>query len=290
MNMLKTGFLMMAMTAVFVFAGAALGGQTGIVIALGFALVTNFVAYWYSDKMVLAAYRGQEISRTQAPRLYEMVERLAKKADLPMPKVYLIPTHQPNAFATGRNPEHAAVAVTEGLMRLLNERELAAVIAHELGHVKHRDILIGTVVGTMAGAISSLAWMAKWGALLGGFGGRDGDGENPITLLILAIVTPIIAILVQMAVSRSREYHADQFAGELVGDPMALAAALEKIHRGVEAVPMDAGPATAHMFIANPLSGAGRSLMNAFSTHPSMEDRIARLSEQAAKMGPAHRY
>lgn len=282
MNMLKTGILMMVMTAIFIFAGGALGGQTGIIIAVGFAVVTNFGAYWFSDKMVLAAYRAQPIERNQAPKLFEMVERLAAKADLPMPKVYVIPNPQPNAFATGRNPDHAAVAVTQGLMQMLNEREIQAVLAHEIAHVKHRDILIGTIVGTMAGAISSLAWMAKWGMILGG--GRDNQ-QNPIVLLVLAIVTPIVALLVQMAVSRSREYDADRLAGELVDDPMALASALEKIHRGVQALPMDAGPATAHLFIASPLAGTGKSLMNLFSTHPPMETRVQRLTEQAERMG-----
>lgn len=282
MNMLKTGMLMMVMTAIFVFAGGALGGQTGIIIAVGFAVITNFGAYWFSDKMVLAAYRAQPIERNQAPKLFEMVERLAAKANLPMPKVYVIPNPQPNAFATGRNPDNAAVAVTQGLMQMLNEREIQAVLAHEIAHVKHRDILIGTIVGTMAGAISSLAWMAKWGMILGG--GRDNQ-QNPIVLLILAIVTPIVAVLVQMAVSRSREYDADRLAGELVDDPMALASALEKIHRGVQALPMDAGPATAHLFIASPLAGTGKSLMNLFSTHPPMEARVQRLTEQAERMG-----
>jgi heat shock protein HtpX len=282
MNMLKTGILMMLMSAIFVFAGGALGGQTGIVIAVVFAVVANFGAYWFSDKLVLAAYRAAPIERNQAPRLFEMVERLSAKAGLPMPKFYIIPNPQPNAFATGRNPDHAAVAVTQGLMQMLNEREIQAVLAHEIAHVKHRDILIGTIVGTMAGAISSIAWMAKWGMILGG--GRDSQ-QNPIVLLVLAIVTPIVALLVQMAVSRSREYDADRLAGELVDDPMALASALEKIHRGVQALPMDAGPATAHLFIASPLSGTGRSLMTLFSTHPAMEDRVQRLTEQAERMG-----
>ncbi len=278
MNILRTGILMMVMTMLFVFIGGALGGQAGIVIALGFALVSNFFAYWFSDKMVLAMYRAKEIDRQSAPKLYEIVERIAARAELPMPKVYVIPNPSPNAFATGRNPEHAAVAVTEGLYHLLDDRELEGVLAHEMAHVKHRDILIGSIVGTMAGAISSLAWMAKWGAIFGGFSRDDDNGG--IALLALAIVAPIIALIIQMGISRSREYHADQKAGELTGDPMALAAALRKIHRGVEVAPMrEAGPATAHLFIASPLSG--RALASLFSTHPNMEDRIERLQRQA---------
>ncbi len=286
MNVLKTGLLMAVMTAIFIFAGGALGGQTGIVIAVGFALVTNFFSYWYSDKIVLKMYRGQEVGRQDAPQLYELVEKLAKKAGLPMPKVYVLPSEQPNAFATGRNPEHAAVAVTQGLYRMLNERELAGVLAHELAHVKHRDILIGTVAGTMAGAISSLAWMAKWGMIFGGFS-RDEDGDSGLALLVMAIVAPIVALIVQMAISRSREYHADRAAGEITGDPMALAEALYKIHHAAEQIPMrEAGPATAHLFIASPLSG--RSLMNLFSTHPSMEDRIAKLQELTQQLSASH--
>ena len=281
MNIFKTGFLMAAMTFLLMFAGAMLGGQHGMIVALGFALFTNFFAYWFSDKIVLAMYRAKEVDRNSAPRLYEIVERLARKADLPMPRVYIIPSDSPNAFATGRNPSHAAVAVTQALHDLLDDRELGGVLAHELAHVKHRDILIGTIVGTMAGAISSLAWFAKWGAIFGGFGGRDRDGGT-IGLLIMAIVAPIVALLVQMAISRSREYHADQKAGELTGDPLSLSSALARIHRGIERQPMvEAGQATAHLFIASPLSG--RSFASLFSTHPPMEERVRRLEEQARR-------
>jgi len=277
MNVLKTGLLMAVMTALFVFIGGALGGQVGIIFALGFAVVGNFFAYWYSDKLVLKMYRAQIVDRNTSPKLYEIVEHLAKRADIPTPKIAIIPNQQPNAFATGRNPEHAVVAVTEGILRMLNERELRGVIAHELAHVKHRDILIGSVVGVMAGAISSIAWMAKWGAIFGGFG-RD-DDDNIIAVLALAIVAPLIALLVQMAISRSREYHADQYAGEITGDPRSLSQALVKIHGAVEAIPMQAGPATSHLFIANPLSG--RAFASLFSTHPRMEERVKRLEAQA---------
>ncbi len=281
MNAVKTGILMAAMTFLLVGVGGALGGQVGIAVALVFSIVSNFFAYWYSDKMVLAMYRAQPISRNDDPRLYELVERLARKADLPMPKVYIIPSQSPNAFATGRNPEHAAVAVTEGLYRMLPDRELEGVLAHELAHVLHRDILTGTIVGTMAGAISSIAWFAKWGAIFGGFS-RD-DDDNILVVLVMAIVAPIVAMLIQFAISRSREYHADKAAGEITGDPLALASALQKIHAGVKRVPMrEAGQATAHLFIASPLSG--RKMASMFSTHPAMEERVSRLKEQALTM------
>lgn len=282
MNMIKTGLLMMVMTMLFVFAGAALGGQAGIIFALGFAVISNFIAYWFSDRMVLAAYKAKEVDRNSAPALFEIVEKLAKRADLPMPRVYIIPSEQPNAFATGRNPQHAAVAVTEGLFRILDERALSGVLAHELAHVKHRDILIGSVAGTMAGAISSLAWMAKWGAIFGGVGRSDDDNGGIIGLLVMAIVAPLVALLIQMAISRSREYHADQYAAELTGDPRGLGEALKRIHQGVEALPMKAGPATAHLFIASPISG--RALMNLVSTHPPMEKRVERLEALAGRM------
>ncbi len=283
MNILKTALLMFGLTALLMFVGAQFG-PTGLYFALGMAVVTNFVAYWFSDKMVLAAYRAREVTAHDAPRLHGIVERLSRHAKIPMPKVYIIPSATPNAFATGRNPEHAAVAVTEGLFRMLDERELEGVLAHELAHVLHRDILIGTVVGALAGAISSLAWMAKWGAILGGFGGRSSNDDNGgvVGLLVMAIVAPLVAMLIQFAISRSREFHADKAAGELTGDPLALASALKKIHMGIEARPMrEAGPATAHLFIASPFSG--RALMNLLSTHPSMEKRVARLEEQAAR-------
>jgi len=280
MNFFKTALLMAAMTMLLVFAGAALAGQGGVVVALVISVVMNFFSYWFSDKIVLAMYRAQEITRSDNARLYGIVEKLVQKTGLPMPKVYIIPSATPNAFATGRNPSHAAVAATEGLLRILNEREIEGVLAHELAHVKHRDILIGSIVGTMAGAISSVAWMAKWGAVFGGFGRDDDRNGGALAMLAMAIVAPIAALLIQMAVSRSREYHADARAGEITGDPLALASALQKIHAGVERIPMyEAGPATAHLFIASPLTG--RQFATLFSTHPAMEDRVNRLVEQA---------
>lgn len=281
MNIIKTGFLMTLMTMLFIFIGGELGGRQGVIIALGFAVVMNFFSYWFSDKAVLAFYKAKEVDRNQAPELYDIVERLAKKADLPTPRVCIIPSEQPNAFATGRNPEHAVVAATEGLLRMLDRSEIEAVIAHELAHIKHRDILIATIVATFAGAISSIAWFVKWGAIFGGMRGDDEDGGG-IGGLVLAIVAPIIALIIQMAISRSREYHADQFAGELTGNPRALASALERLHLGAQQIPMQAGPATAHMWISSPLSG--KSLAGLFSTHPSMEDRIEKLLELEKNM------
>ncbi len=283
MNMLKTMLLMFVLTSILLVAGQILAGPTGMAIALVFAVGMNFFSYWYSDKLVLKMYRGQEVSRNEAPQLHEIVENLARKAEIPMPKVYILPSESPNAFATGRNPNHAAVAVTQGLMRTLDRDELEGVLAHELGHVLHRDILIGTIAGTMAGAISMLASMAQWAMI---FGGGD-DEDNPfgfIGLLVGMIVLPIAAMLVQMAVSRSREYAADQRAGELTGKPKALADALRKITATARAIPMqEAGQATAHMFISNPLSG--QNMAQLFSTHPDPEERIRRLMEQQEKVG-----
>ncbi len=287
MNFFKTALLMAAMTALLVFVGGALAGQGGVAVALVISVAMNFFSYWFSDRIVLAMYHAQEVTRADSPRLYGIVERLAQKAGLPMPKVYIIPSATPNAFATGRNPSHAAVAATEGLLKLLNEREIEGVLAHELAHVKHRDILIGSMVGTMAGAISSIAWLAKWGAVFGGFSRDDDRGGGALAMIALAIVAPIAALLIQMAVSRSREYHADARAGEITGDPLALASALQKIQAGVERIPMqEAGPATAHMFIASPLTG--RQFATLFSTHPAMEDRVARLTEQARAMNRSY--
>ena len=285
MNIFKTMILMALMTALFLFCGMALGGTGGLMIAGGLALVMNFFSYWFSAKLVLMMYGGKEVTRAEAPRLFGIVEKLSSKAQMPMPKVYILPSPQPNAFATGRNPANAAVAATEGILQMLNDRELEGVIAHEMMHVKHYDILIGTIVGTMAGAISMLASMARWGAILGGMGGRDrdDDGGGVIGLLVMSIVVPLIAFLVQMAVSRSREYHADQGAGELTGDPLALAEALKKIHYGVQQIPMrEAGPATAHLFIASPLSAEG--VFSLLSTHPPFEKRVRMLEEQAVAL------
>jgi len=276
-NVFKTGLLLAVLTAMLVLIGGAIGGQQGMVIAFVIALVMNFVSYWFSDKMVLAAYGAQPIDEAAAPRLYAIVRRLTTRAGIPMPRVYLVPSETPNAFATGRNPQHAVVAVTEGIMRILDEEELEGVLAHELSHVKNRDVLISTIAATLAGAITYLAHMAQWAAM---FGGRSRDdeegGSNPIAMILLAILAPIAALLVQMAVSRSREFQADATGAKVAGRSFGLAKALEKLQMANQAMPMaDATPATAHLFIVNPLSG--ETLMRLFSTHPPLEERIARL-------------
>jgi heat shock protein HtpX len=275
-NVLKTGLLLAVLTVMIVLAGGAIGGQRGMMMAFFFALAMNFFSYWFSDKIVLKMYGAQPVDEAQAPQLYGMVRRLAQRAGIPVPKVYLIPTDTPNAFATGRNPEHAAIAVTEGIMRILDEEELEGVLAHELSHVKNRDILISTIAATLAGAITYLAHMAQWGAI---FGGRSHDdeegGSNPLVMMVFAILAPIAAMLVQFAVSRAREFQADATGARLAGRPWPLAKALEKLEVASHMQPMAANPATAHLFIVNPLTG--RSLMRLFSTHPSTEERIARL-------------
>jgi heat shock protein HtpX len=276
-NIFKTGLLLAVLTAMLVLIGGAIGGQQGMVIAFVIALAMNFLSYWFSDKMVLAAYGAQPIDEAAAPRLYAIVRRLTTRAGIPMPRVYLVPSETPNAFATGRNPQHAVVAVTEGIMRILDEEELEGVLAHELSHVKNRDVLISTIAATLAGAITYLAHMAQWAAM---FGGRSRDdeegGSNPIAMILLAILAPIAALLVQMAVSRSREFQADATGAQVAGRSWGLAKALEKLQMANQAMPMaDATPATAHLFIVNPLSG--QTLMRLFSTHPPLEERIARL-------------
>ena len=276
-NVFKTGLLLAVLTAMLVLIGGAIGGQQGMVIAFVIALAMNFFSYWFSDKIVLAAYGAKPIDEAEAPRLYAIVHRLATRAGIPMPRVYMVPSETPNAFATGRSPQHAVVAVTEGIMRILDEEELEGVLAHELSHVKNRDILISTIAATLAGAITYLAHMAQWAAM---FGGRSRDdeegGSNPIAMILLAILAPIAAMLVQMAVSRSREFQADATGARVAGKPWGLAKALEKLQMANEAVPMAAAtPATAHLFIVNPLSG--QTLMRLFSTHPPLEERIARL-------------
>jgi heat shock protein HtpX len=276
-NVFKTGLLLAVLTAMLVLIGGAIGGQQGMVIAFVIALAMNFFSYWFSDKIVLAAYGAKPIDEAEAPRLHAIVHRLATRAGIPMPRVYMVPSETPNAFATGRNPQHAVVAVTEGIMRILDEEELEGVLAHELSHVKNRDVLISTIAATLAGAITYLAHMAQWAAM---FGGRSRDdeegGSNPIAMILLAILAPIAAMLVQMAVSRSREFQADATGARVAGKPWGLAKALEKLQMANEAVPMaDATPATAHLFIVNPLSG--QTLMRLFSTHPPLEERIARL-------------
>ena len=276
MNMLKTAFLMTLMVVLLGAIGYALGGQQIMIIAIVFACVGNVFSYWFSDKIVLALYRAQEVSEDEAPRLHRIVERLAQRAGIPKPKVYMVPSQSPNAFATGRNPNHAVVAVTEGCVRLLNEEELEGVIGHELAHVQGRDILIGTIAAVIAGAIMIMASIARWSMFLGGFGGRGGRrGGNPLAMLAVMIFAPIAAMLIQMAISRSREYRADAKGARFTGNPDGLASALERLQTSARRVPLDAGPATAHMFIVNPLSG--RNLMSLFSTHPPTEERIRRL-------------
>lgn len=272
MNTLKTASLMVGLTLVLVWAGAAFGGQSGMTIALILALAMNGFSYWFSDKIVLKMYKAREVSESEAPELHSIVRRLSQKAELPMPKVYIIDQDQPNAFATGRNPSHAAVAVTTGIMRILEREELEGVIGHELAHIKHRDILIGTVAATVAAAISYLAHMAQWAMI---FGGRDDDDGNPLVAIVMMIVAPIAAMLIQMAISRSREYAADSGGAEIAGNPRHLASALKKLHMASQKVPMKAEPATAHMFIVSPLSGG--KMTKLFSTHPPMEERVSRL-------------
>ncbi len=278
-NIIKTTFLLSLLTILLVFMGGALGGRGGMAIAFLMAAAMNFGSYWFSDKIVLRMYKAQEITREIHPSFYGLIERLAGRAGLPMPKVYIIPDNSPNAFATGRNPDHAAVAATEGILRLLTPDELEGVMAHELAHVKNRDILISSIAATIAGAISMIGSMLQWGAMFGVGRGDDEDGGGIgglVGSLALAILAPIAAMLIQMAVSRSREYQADASGAEICGRPLALAGALRKLHNASQAIPMlDARPATAHMFIVNPLTGGGMRTL--FSTHPPMEERIARL-------------
>jgi heat shock protein HtpX len=271
-NYVKTGLLMAAIVALFGAVGAMLGGAQGMLLALGLGVATNFAAYWFSDKMVLRMYYAQEVDASSAPQYYGMVRELAEKAGLPMPRVYLIDEAQPNAFATGRNPDHAAVAATTGLLRILTARELRGVMAHELAHVKHRDILTSTITASVAGAIATLA---NFGLL---FGGRDDENRNPLFAILIMIVAPVAAMLIQFAISRSREYEADRGGAEISGDPRALADALAKIERYAKGLPLEAAeahPATAQMMIVNPLSGGG--MRGLFSTHPATEERIRRL-------------
>jgi len=272
MNNMKTAILLAGLTALLVAGGGALGGQQGMTIALVLAFGMNFFSYWMSDKLVLRMYKAQQVTEAEAPELYSMVRELATRAGLPMPKVYIIPSDQPNAFATGRNPEHAAVAVTGGIMNMLSRDELRGVLAHELAHIKNRDILIGTVAATIAGALTYLAHMAQWAMI---FGGRDDEDGNPLAAIAMMILAPIAAMIVQMAISRSREFQADRTGAEIAGSPGGLAGALRKLDMASRQVPMRATEATAHMFIVNPLAG-GR-VAKLFSTHPPMDERIERL-------------
>ncbi len=279
MNSLKTVFLMTLMIVLFLFVGNLLGGKSGMTIALIISLAMNFGSYWFSDKIVLKMYRAQPVTKEQQSKLYNTVERLSRSANLPMPKVYIIDDPTPNAFATGRNPQNAAVAATTGILRILNDDELAGVMAHELAHVKHRDILIGTVASTVVGTITYIAQIAGWATMFGR--NDDEDSGGGISSLFLMILAPIAATLLQMAVSRSREFIADAGGAQISHNPLALASALGKLSQGNQIKPVDhSGPATAHMFIVNPLHGGG--VMKLFSTHPPVEERIARLRDIAA--------
>ena len=280
MNQFKTFILMLVLTGIFILVGTAIGGRSGAVYAFVFAALMNFVMYWFSDKIVLRMYRAKEVTQGEAPELYQIVGELVNKASLPMPKVYIMENDTPNAFATGRNPEHAAVAVTSGILRILSKEELMGVIGHELSHIQHRDILIGTMAATIAGAISMLSSMARWGAIFG-IGRSDDDeggGGNILFVLLFTMVASIAAMLIQMAISRSREYLADE-GGAHLAHPLSLAKALGKLEVAAKKIPMEANPSTAHMFIVNPLRGGG--VLSLFSTHPPIEERIARLEEMA---------
>jgi len=280
--MLRTTLLLGALTGLLMAFGQALGGSQGVTIALIFAVVMNFGAYWFSDKIVLRMYSAREVTEAEAPSLHRIVHNLALGARIPMPKVYIIPGEGANAFATGRNPQHAAVAVTEGLMRMMDERELTGVLAHELGHVQNRDILISTIAATIAGAIVQIAHMAQWAAIFGGFRRDDNEGgSGGLSLLFMAILAPLAAGVIQMAISRTREFAADETGARMCGDPMALASALRKLGVASQRLPMDASPQTAHMFIVNPLSAGG--IAKLFSTHPPLEERIARLEAMAGR-------
>ncbi|HLH05684.1 MAG TPA: zinc metalloprotease HtpX [Terriglobales bacterium] len=282
MNTLKTAFLLTALTLLLLFIGQYFGGQNGLIMAFIIAGVMNFVSYFFSDKLALAMYRAQPVTREEAPRIYGIVERLTAKTGLPMPKIYVIPTDSPNAFATGRNPQHASVAVTQGILGLLNDDEMEGVLAHELGHVRNRDILISSVAATIAGAITFLARMGAWGAMFGGYGGRDDrDRGGGLAALFMLILAPIAAMLIQLAVSRSREYQADATGAHITGNPYALASALQKLDAYSRRVPMAASPSTAHLFIIQPL--LGMNFGNLFSTHPPTAKRIERLTGRPAE-------
>jgi len=283
MNTLKTAFLLTLLTLFLMFIGEYFGGRNGMILALIIAGIMNFVSYFFSDKIALAMYRAQPVTREQAPRLYGIVERLTQRTGLPMPKIFVIPTESPNAFATGRNPSHASVAVTEGILGLLTDDELEGVLAHELGHVRNRDILISSVAATIAGAITMAARMFGWAAMFGGYGGRDdrNRGGGALGALFMLILAPIAAMLIQLAISRSREYAADETGAHITGNPYALASALQKLETYSRRMPMQATPSTAHLFIIPP--ALGMSLANLFSTHPPTAKRIERLTGRAAE-------
>ncbi len=284
-NTFKTAFLLTALTLLLMAIGRVFGGDNGMFIALAIAVVMNFVSYFYSDKIALAMYRAQPVTRDQLPRAFAAVERLTQKIGIPMPKMYVIPTDSPNAFATGRNPQHASVAVTHGILQLLNDEELEGVLAHELGHVNNRDILISSVAATIAGAITMLASMGRWALIFGGYGGRDREerGGGGLTALLMLFIAPIAASLIQLAVSRSREYQADATGAHFTGNPYALASALQKIDAYSKRVPLQANPSTAHLFIIQPFLGMNAGMFaNLFSTHPPIAKRIERLTGRPA--------
>jgi heat shock protein HtpX len=286
-NYAKTAMLMAFLIAILAIGGQMAGGTGGMLLFGGIGLVFNLLSYWFSDRIALMAHRAQPVSRERLPEVYEIVERLTRKAGLPMPRIFVIPSETPNAFATGRNPAHAAVAVTEGILKLLDRRQLEGVLAHELSHVQNRDVLIATIAAAVAGLISALGHMIQWGAMLGGFGRRDGDeeGGNPFAAIAWAILAPIVALVIQLAVSRSREYGADASGAALVGDPDALADALVALEQGNEIRPYEyGGPATAHLFIVNPFRGFGGQMLQLFSTHPPIEERVRRLREMKRGM------
>jgi heat shock protein HtpX len=293
MNTFRTAILLAVLTALLIWAGDLVGGRQGALIALIFAGAMNFFSYWFSDKMVIAMYQGQQITANDDPELFGIVQDLAQKANLPMPRVYILPQDTPNAFATGRNPQHAAVAVTQGIRRILTKRELAGVLGHELSHVINRDILVSTIAATLAGAISYLAYMAQWAMIFGAGRDRDrGEGGGIFGLLFMMIVAPLAALLIQMAVSRSREYGADDGGAKITRDPLALASALRKLQMASENIPLQVSDATAnataHLFIVNPLTTGG--LRALFSTHPPIEERIARLEKMVGSGGSISSY
>jgi heat shock protein HtpX len=281
-NTFKTAFLLTALTLLLMFVGRIFGGQNGMLLALIFAAVLNFVSYFYSDKIALAMYRAQPVTREELPRAYQIVERLTQKIGIPMPKMYVIPNDSPNAFATGRNPEHASVAVTQGILNLLNDDELEGVLAHELGHVRNRDILISSIAATVAGAITYLAEMARWGMIFGGYErDRDNRGGGGFAALFMLILAPVAAVLIQLMISRSREYQADESGAHYTGNPYALASALAKLDAYSKRLPLQATPSTAHLFIIQPF--LGMSLGSLFSTHPPIAKRIERLTGRPAE-------
>ena len=291
MNTLKTTFLLTALTLLLVFVGGHYGGRNGMILAFIFAAGMNFFSYFYSDKLALSMYRAQPVTREQLPRAYEVVERMTQRMGIPMPKMYVIPTDSPNAFATGRNPQHASVAVTHGILNLLTDEELEGVLAHELGHVRNRDILTSSIAATLAGAITLLARMGYWASLFGGFGGNGRDrerGGGGIGALLMLFLAPVAAMLIQLAVSRSREYEADATGAHITGNPYALASALEKIDAYSKRLPMAASPSTAHLFIVQPLLSRG-DFANLFSTHPPVSKRIERLIGRPSLYGTPNR-